>query len=38
VQPRYNFFVYVLLAIELSRKQEPAVETSERITYQPAMA
>ena len=38
VQPRYNFFVYVLLAIELSRKQEPAVEARERITYQPAMA
>jgi hypothetical protein len=39
VQPRYNFFVYVLLAIELSRKQEPAVErTGERIAYQPAMA
>jgi hypothetical protein len=38
VQPRYNFFVYVLLAIELSRKQEPAVETRERITYQPVMA
>lgn len=38
VQPRYNFFVYVLLAIELSRKQEPAVGTRERITYQPAMA
>src|ERR1700733_1579161 len=35
VQPRYNFFVYVLLAIELSRKQEPAVEAHERITYQP---
>jgi hypothetical protein len=38
VQPRYNFFVYVLLAIELSRKQGPSVEAGERKTYQPAMA
>lgn len=29
VQPRYNYFVYVLLALELSRKQDPVVETTE---------
>jgi hypothetical protein len=29
VQPRYNYFGYVLLALELSRKQEPETETSE---------
>jgi hypothetical protein len=38
VQPRYNFFVYVLLAIELSKKQEPEVETGEAMARQPAMA
>ena len=27
VQPRYNYFVYVLLALELARKQDPHEET-----------
>jgi hypothetical protein len=26
VQPRYNYFVYVLLALELSKKEEPEEE------------
>jgi hypothetical protein len=26
VQPRYNYFVYVLLAVELSKKEDPEVE------------
>ena len=30
VQPRYNYFVYVLLALELSRKEEPEERGQER--------
>lgn len=38
VQPRYNYFVYVLLCLELAKKDEPEEQSDALPLYQPAGA